>query len=279
MGGIFKVGSSPVGNDSSWVIVSVGGSLIATKEGINVAFLKSFKRTIINLIEEEKKRFVVVCGGGKVARDYQNAYKAVDSKASSFDLDFIGIEATKLNAQLMRMIFGDMADQDIINDPTENVFTNKNIVIASGWKPGCSTDYDAVLFALNTGARRVINLSSIDGVYDGDPMKVSKVKRFKEISWDEYLKLIPGKWTPGLSSPFDPVASKKAKEKGLEVFITNGSKLENMNSYLESGFFDLGTIIKNGASSVFQRLPLTDKVIEYRLHPSGCVVQALEGIN
>lgn len=271
MGGIYKIGSNP-SDYLSWIVVSVGGSLIASKEGIDAVFLSSFKKTIINLVKEKEMKFIIVCGGGKTARDYQNAYKETDPEASDFVLDLIGIEATKLNAYLMGIIFGDVADQEIINDPTRNFFTNKNVVIASGWKSGCSTDYDAVLLSRGIEAKKIINLSNIDGVYDGDPRSVSKVKRFREVSWDEYLKLIPGKWTPGLSTPFDPVASKKAKELGMEVFITNGNNLENMKLYLESGFFKSGTIIKNGTPSVFQCSTLTDKAIEYRWHSSGRVI-------
>lgn len=253
MGGIFKVGSNPAGNNSSWVVVSVGGSLIVPKNGIDVAFLNSFKKTLIEL-EEKEMRFVIVCGGGKTARDYQNACREADPKTSDFDLDLIGIEATKLNAYLMSMIFGDVTDQEIINDPTRNFFTNENIVIASGWKPGCSTDYDAVLLALSVGAKKIINLSNINSVYDRDPKYDPKAKRLREISWDEYIKLIPEKWIPGLSTPFDPVASKEARKQGMEVFITNGNRLEDMKSYIESGFFSSGTIIKKEGGTVYEPL-------------------------
>ena len=250
---IFSVGLLPNSKrNSSFTVISVGGSLIAPKDGIDTVFLKTFKETIINQVEKKGMKFVIVCGGGKTARDYQGAYKAVNPNVSDFDLDFMGIYATKLNAQLMANIFKDVADPEIIENPNENIFTNYSIVVAGGWEPGCSTDYDAVLLALNVGAKRIINLSNIDGVYDGDPKKVDKVKMFREISWDDYLKLIPDKWKPGLSSPFDPVASEKAKEKGVEVFITNGNQIENMESYLESGFFHSGTLIKGGASLKFE---------------------------
>lgn len=254
MGGIFKVGLNSAGNNSSWIVISVGGSLIVSKDGIDVAFLSSFKKTIIKLVEEKEMRFVIVCGGGKTARDYQNACKEADPKMSDFDLDLIGVEATKLNAYLVGIIFGDMADQKIICDPTKVFFTNENIVIASGWKLGCSTDYDAVLLALNVGAKKIINLSNIDAVYDGDPRYNPDAKILREISWDEYLKLIPEKWTPGLSTPFDPIASKEARKQGMEVFITNGNRLEDMKSYIESGFFSSGTIIKKDGGTVYEPL-------------------------
>lgn len=254
MGGIFKVGLNPAGNNSKWIVVSVGGSLIAPKDGIDVAFLNSFKKMIIKLIEEKEMRFVIVCGGGKTARDYQNACKEADPKTSDFDLDLMGIEATKLNAYLMGIIFGDIADQEIICDPTRNFFTNKNIVIASGWKPGCSTDYDAVLLALSVEAKKIINISNIDAVYDGDPRNNPHAKRLREISWDEYLKLIPEKWIPGLSTPFDPVASKEAKKHGMEVFVINGNRLDSIKSYLELGFFNSGTIIKKEGGTVYEPL-------------------------
>ena len=65
---------------------------------------------------------------------------------------------------------------------------------------------------------------------------------FEKISWKEYRELIPKEWNPGLSSPFDPIASKMAEEAGIEVVIMNGKPIDNLANYLKGEKF-LGTII------------------------------------
>ena len=91
---------------------------------------------------------------------------------SQADLDWIGIHATRLNAQLLRNIFVGHAHPHIIKNPTIDIDADEPVIIAAGWKPGCSTDYDAVLVAKNQGAMRLVNLSNIDYVYDSDPKKI-----------------------------------------------------------------------------------------------------------
>ena len=61
--------------------------------------------------------------------------------------DWIGIYATHLNAQLVRLAFGEMAHAEINTDPTKRMNWKSNVLIAGGWMPGRSTDYDAILLA------------------------------------------------------------------------------------------------------------------------------------
>jgi uridylate kinase len=99
------------------------------------------------------------------------------------------------------------------------------------------------LVAKNVGAKKIINLSNIDYVYDSDPKINPNAKKIKKISWVEYRKLIPVEWNPGLNSPFDPIASKMAEEEGMEVVIMNGKPIENFIRCLDGKKF-LGTVIK-----------------------------------
>ena len=65
---------------------------------------------------------------------------------------------------------------------------------------------------------------------------------FEKISWEEYLKIIPGEWVPGLNSPFDPIASRDAQENGIEVIIMNGKPIENFEKCLNGEEFSGTTI-------------------------------------
>lgn len=252
---------------SNWIILSLGGSLIVPND-INKVFIYNFKDVILKQISYGR-RFIIVCGGGKTARNYQNAYKMLVPIAHNDTLHWIGINATKLNAHLMASIFGDMADQRIINDPNKKIATRKPIVFAGGCKPKRSTDYVAVQLASNVGATQIVNLSDIDCVYDTDPNGENgkKAKRIKNISWDDYLAIIPEEFTAGGNYPFSPEASREAKKRGLEVAITNGYKLADFEAYLyPTGSDFMGTRI-NGI------LPLefhpSNSKISRETHPSS----------
>jgi uridylate kinase len=190
-------------------VISLGGSLVVPNE-INIKFLSLFKNIIEKKIKENKK-FIIIVGGGKTARNYQNAAKAL-TKVSNEDLDWLGIHATRINAHLLLTIFRKYAYFRIIKNPKEKISFKEKILIAAGWKPGFSTDYDAVLLAKTYGSDTIINLTNVDYVYDKDPNKFKSAKPFKEISWKDYLKLIEQKWIPGMSAPFDPIASKLAQK-------------------------------------------------------------------
>lgn len=226
-------------NERERIVVSVGGSLIVP-DGIDTDFLTRFKTLILEKVQRGFT-FSIIAGGGKTARRYQDAANAV-TPLSRQDLDWIGIHSTRLNAQLLRNIFVGYAHPQVVKNPTIDIEADEPIIIAAGWQPGCSTDYDAVLIAKNIGAMRLVNLSNIDYVYDSDPRKNPAAKKIEKISWAEFRNVIPKEWDPGLSSPFDPIAAKEAESLSLEVVVINGAKLEEFSNYLDSKPF-IGTVI------------------------------------
>jgi len=221
------------------IIISLGGSLIIPEE-LDVKFIKSFKSLIVDQVALGKK-FVIITGGGKTARKYQNAAKDIQA-VDSAELDWVGIYATRFNAEFFKTLFGDLANKEIILDPTLPVKIENSIVLGGGWKPGWSTDYDAVILAKQFKAHRVLNLSNVDYAYDKDPNKFADAKKIEIISWTDYRSLIPAEWNPGLSSPFDPIASKMAEEESIEVVILNGKNIANLEKCLNKETF-VGTII------------------------------------
>jgi len=220
-------------------VISLGGSLIIPDE-IDVEFLKDFKDLILQKVEAGYK-FVIITGGGKICRRYQDRGKQIKDLDSD-ELDWIGIYTTRLNAEFVKTLFGNLAFPNIITDPNLPISTDKPIILGGGWKPGFSTDLDAVLIAEQLKAKKIINLSNIDYAYDKDPNKFSDAKKIEQISWAEYRELIPKEWNPGLSTPFDPIASKMAQENSIEVAILNGKNIKNLEKYLNGEEF-LGTKI------------------------------------
>ncbi len=224
------------------IIISVGGSLIYPNGGIDTEFLSNLNKLIRKQVSKGK-RFFLVAGGGKIARHYQEAGKKVIGNILNEDLDWLGIHATRFNAHLLRTIFQDISYPVIIKDYGHKIFNLKYpVVIGAGWKPGWSTDYDAVILARDYGANLIINLSNIDGVYDKDPKKYKDAKFIKKITWEEMEKITGTKWTPGFNAPFDPVATPLAKKLGLTVVVVNGHNFDNLEKIIEGESF-IGTVI------------------------------------
>lgn len=217
------------------VVISVGGSLIVP-DNINREFVKRFKEVVGRQVDAGK-RFIIIAGGGHTARNYQ-AIAREFKELSSEDIDWIGINATRLNANFLRIILDELAGSEIVIDPTQNIENDKPVIIAGGWQPGASTDYVAVLIAQKLGAKKMINLTNIDYIYDPRRAEETGVLQpITDIEWKAFRDMIPGEWNPGLNAPFDPVASRLAEEIGLEVASINGQILEELEKYLRGEEF------------------------------------------
>lgn len=77
------------------IVISLGGSLIVQDE-IDYNFINNFKDIILKF---KNIKFVIVTGGGRVAREYINGLKkeGLSQKMQSL----IGIAVTRLNARFM----------------------------------------------------------------------------------------------------------------------------------------------------------------------------------
>ncbi|MFH1841436.1 MAG: UMP kinase [Candidatus Nealsonbacteria bacterium] len=222
------------------IVISLGGSIIVPGE-IQTDFLKKFKEFILKYLKKGTK-FLIVSGGGNICRKYQKAAAEI-SKVTDEDKDWIGVHSTRLNAHLLRTIFKKKAYPVVLDNPLKKINGKKyKLFIASGWKPGWSTDYDAVLLAERFKADKIINASNIDYIYEQDINLHKTAKPIKEINWKDYLKIINSKWSPGMNVPFDPVASKKAKNLKMKVIVAKGTDLKNLEKILEGKEFK-GTII------------------------------------
>ncbi len=222
------------------IVVSVGGSLLVP-DGIDTSFIAQFRETIVKKVEEGFS-FYIIAGGGKIAREYRDAAREIDAEATSENLDWTGIAATRLNAELLRTVFGTHADAQVILDTTRRPKKRMGVYIAGGVRPGNSSDFSAVMAAKAVGAKKLVNLSNIDYVYTADPRKDPSAEKIEHTSWKDFRALIPSEWDPGLSSPFDPIAAKEAERLKLEVAVINGAKLEEFEKYVDGNSF-IGTVI------------------------------------
>lgn len=226
-------------------VLSLGGSIVAP-DSPDPEFLAQFLKLVhTHLAVSEERRLILVVGGGGPARSWQKAYRdalASEAECEAEAQDWIGIMATRLNAQLVKALLGELCPQDVVTDPTSVAMMRGRVLVAGGWKPGFSTDFDAVMLAKRFGAGRVLNLSNIEKVYTDDPRKNPDAKPIDKISWADFRAIVGDEWVPGKNTPFDPIASREASEMHLEVICAAGRNLDNLNAILEGKAFTGSTI-------------------------------------
>ena len=217
-------------------VVSLGGSVIVPDK-VNMEFLLEFKKIVLDYTKRGNG-VIIICGGGKLARSLQETTSKLKG-IKDMHLDWAGIYATRVNAHILKKIFN--LKKGIITNPNKKITSGEKVLIAAGWKPGFSTDYDSVLLAKNIGADEIINITNVDYVYDKDP-KLKDAKPIKETTWRELRKIVGHEWKPGLNMPFDPIAAREAEKSGLKVIVI-GKDLDNLKRVLSGEEF-IGTLIK-----------------------------------
>ncbi|MFH1188693.1 MAG: UMP kinase [bacterium] len=220
------------------IIIGLGGSVMYP-ETIDTAFLKKFNAFVRKRLDNN--RFIIVVGGGRTARIYQEAAAKV-VKTSNEDKDWLGIHATRANGHLLRAIFADVADPTVIDVRGKIQKLQYPITIAAGWRPGWSTDYVAVALAEDFNIKEVIAAGKPDYIYDKDPSKYKNAKPFDYLLWSEYRAMIPNEWIPGAHAPIDTVAAKAAAEAHKTVIVINPKDFLNFGNLLAGKNFK-GTVV------------------------------------
>ncbi len=222
------------------VVISLGGSLIIP-ENIDLDFLKKF-RQIINKNKKNKK-FVIVCGGGSVARKYIKALE--QDKKSEYLQSLIGISITRLNARFMSYFFGIDPEKGIAHDMTQitNLLKKNDLVFCGALRYADNQTSDATAVKLAAHLRTYfINLTNVKGLYDKNPQLVG-AKFIPKTSIEEFNKIvmsIPNK--PGMHAPVDHVAMRVIKEHKIKTYIL-GKDIKQLDNLLNNKSF-IGTTIE-----------------------------------
>lgn len=222
-------------------VISLGGSLIVPNQ-VDTKYLSEFRRFILDQLNKGW-RFFIITGGGTQARSYIDAATEVmGDEITKDDQDWLGIHATRFNAHLVRTIFRDQAQPALIIDPEVDEISDSKIVVVAGWKPGWSTDYVATKVAQRIHAPYLLNLSNIKQVYTDDPNKNPDAQPIEKMTWNDFRNMVGDEWTPGMNTPFDPIAAKLAQAEGQTVLVMDGKNLANVEKALSGQEF-FGTVI------------------------------------
>ena len=224
------------------IVLSLGGSLIVP-EKLDSKWLDLFKEEINNL--KRRYKFVIVCGGGFVAREYITILK--NEHKTQKQQSMAGISVTRMNARIMMQIFGDIANKELpLNmKHVSNTLQKKDIVFCGALKyaPNQTSDSTAAKLADYLKAR-FINITNVDGLYTNNPLKDKKAKLIKKISWSDFEKIaLSIKYHPGQHFVLDQKASTIIRENKITTYII-GKKISSFRNLLNNKDF-IGTIIKD----------------------------------
>jgi len=218
------------------IIISLGGSLIIPDK-VNKKFLEKFRDILSDNIENYK--FVVVCGGGSIARDY---IKALDKKSQQ---TLIGIASTRLNARFMTYFFGEKCNKGLPKDMNdiENLLKRYDIVFCGALRYAKDQTSDSTSAKLARYFNTIfINLTDVPGLYDQDPNKHKSAKFITEISHSKFLNIAKQiKFHPGQHFVLDQKAAKIIKDYKIRTYLL-GPDLKNLDNLLNQKHF-VGTVI------------------------------------
>jgi len=158
------------------IVIKLSGRVFAMD---NVKLLKDWAEFLVKISKVCQP--IIIAGGGNIARHYIS--HARSSGADESTLDELGIEISRLNAKLL--IYA-LKNKAYSHPPTtlqevRHAVDDGLIVVAGGLHPGQSTNGTAALIAEKVKAEQFLNATDVDGVYDMDPNKFKKAKKFKRI--------------------------------------------------------------------------------------------------
>jgi uridylate kinase len=217
------------------IVISLGGSVIVPGP-VNVRFLRAFRELVRTL--QRRYQVAIICGGGAPARRMIVAARSLGVKRA-VDLHWIGIRQTQVNAELVRSVLR-LTTPVLTSYSPQSIFREK-VVIAAGRRPGASTDLGAVILAQALRAKKVFNITNVDGVYSADPRKVRSARMLPRLSWASYRRMFGRTHRSGAHSPFDPIASRQAAQRHLEVVVLS-SNLSNLRKAIAGQLFRGSTL-------------------------------------
>lgn len=167
------------------IVIKLSGKVF---EMNNTKLLKDYATFLVKISKTCQP--VIVAGGGNIARHYISHARL--SGADESTLDELGIEVSRLNAKLL--IYA-LKNNVYPHPPTtlqevKHAVDSGQIVIAGGLHPGQSTNGTAALIAEKVSASEFLNATDVDGIYDSDPNKNKRAKKFKRIELKKLRSLL-----------------------------------------------------------------------------------------
>jgi uridylate kinase len=196
---------------------------------------------------EDGHALCLVVGGGNIFRGLAGAAKGFDRSTA----DYIGMLATVMNAlavqNALEKIGVDTRVQSAIPMATvsepyirrravRHMEKGRVVIFAGGTgNPFFTTDTAAALRAAEMGCDALFKGTSVDGVYDADPKKVSSAKRYESVAF--------GKVLSDNLKVMDATAVALCRDNNIPIVVFNVREQGNLARVLGGG--GTATIVQN----------------------------------
>lgn len=190
----------------------------------------------------------IVIGGGHLARE-NIATARKSGVTDTFDLDLVGITATRNNATTfaatLKSAGVDVSENvpETTSDATE-LLQNHSVIVMGGTVPGHTTDAVSINLAVDSGAQRCTIATNVDFVYDKAPQLNPDAIPFEKMTLAELQSIVgpPEHRGAGPNVVIDPIGVQIAIDNSIELALLNGRELERLKKCLAGETFR-GTII------------------------------------
>ncbi|MDX6766416.1 MAG: UMP kinase [Candidatus Methylacidiphilales bacterium] len=181
------------------ILLKLSGEVLADEQDHIAAKVSDNIARQIKEIHAMGVQVAVVIGGGNIWRGLTASHAGMDRTTA----DYMGMLATVINGLALQ----DALERNGVYTRVQTAIEMKNVAepfirrrairhlekgrvvifVAGTGNPYFSTDTTAALRASEIGAEVVLKATKVDGVYDSDPKKNPKAKRFAKISYTEAL--------------------------------------------------------------------------------------------
>ena len=214
-------------------VLKLGGSLLYDDTGrILINMVRDYVKGV-DFIIEDGHSMVIVVGGGRPARVFISAARALG--ATEAQCDWLGIKVARNNAELFCAALGDIAYPKVVEtlEELETAIQFGKVVLMGGLNPGQSTNAVAALVAETVQADILLNATNVDGVYDKNP-KISGAKKLDTVTVEELSLILAGSGTrAGEYKLFDPVAIRVVARSKIPTVIFNGNDPLNFRQVMK----------------------------------------------
>ncbi len=214
-----------------------------TKEKKEKPFLIELKSRLKK--HYNKYKFVLVCGGGKVAREYQHILE--HEHRNEKERSLAGIRATRLNAIFAIQVFGKEANDKLPSNinQVEDSLPKNNVVICGALRYADKQTSDSTAAKIAAHLKAIfINITNVAGLYTADPRKYKNSRIIRSITWKNFREMAEKiTYKPGQHFVLDQTAAVIIEKYRIPTYII-GPNLKHLSAVLNKKPF-IGTTISN----------------------------------
>lgn len=182
------------------ILLKLSGESLSGKNGYGISLEKAFNiAQEIKELQELGIEIALVIGGGNIFRGMEGSQAGIDRATG----DYMGMLATIMNAMALQDAFEknglytrvvsaiemhQIAEPYIRRRAVRHLEKKRIVIFAAGTgNPYFSTDTAAALRAQEIHAEVILKATKVDGVYDSDPVKNPKAKKFDQLTFLDVL--------------------------------------------------------------------------------------------